>query len=126
MDPWRGELPSPEGAGLIVRVAGDEWSRVVDEVFDFQTRECAGALLVRGYPSHGPELLVGVEWMPVPDEYVRSSEHGLVFDGRFNLRVAERAAELRAGALLVHAHPGPRRPVPSRTDAEYGAAFMAF
>src|SRR5207249_6605452 len=88
--------------------------------------ERAGVLVVRGYPDRDPELLVGIEWMPVSDEYVLPSAHGLAFDGRFNLRVAERSAELRAGAILVHAHVGVQPPVPSITDAEHGAAFMAF
>ncbi len=93
---------------------------------DFGQREQAGALFVRSYPQPDPDLLVGIEWMPVPDEYVHPAAHGLAFDGRFNLRVAERATALRAGALLVHAHPGPQPPMPSTTDAENGAAFMAF
>jgi molybdopterin/thiamine biosynthesis adenylyltransferase len=109
-----------------LRVERNLWAAVLTEIFDFRTRERAGALFVRGYPERESELVVALDWMPVPDEYVRDSRHGLVFDGRFNLRVAERAAELRAGALLVHAHPGPRTPVPSTTDAQHGAAFMAF
>jgi molybdopterin-synthase adenylyltransferase len=126
VDHWHGRLAPPSGAGIALRVDRHTWSTVLAEVFDFGIRERAGALFVRGYPDRHPELLVGIEWMPVPDEYVLPSAHGLAFDGRFNLRVAERAAELRAGAILVHAHPGVRPPVPSITDAEQGAAFMAF
>ncbi len=83
-------------------------------------------LFVRHQPRSQPDLLIGLEWMPVPDAYVKPSLHGLVFDGRFNLRVAERAAALGAGALLVHAHPGARPPTPSEVDARDGAAFMQF
>lgn len=126
MDPWHGYVAARSGAGIAVRVARDVWATVREEVFDFRVRERAGVLFVRAYPACGPELLVGIEWLPVPDESVRPADHGLAFDGRFNLRVAERAATLRAGALLIHAHPGRRPPVPSTTDAENGAAFMAF
>jgi molybdopterin/thiamine biosynthesis adenylyltransferase len=99
---------------------------VLDEIYDFDVRERAGALFVVRQAGANVAILVGLEWMPVPDEYVQASIHGLSFDGRFGLRVAERAAELKAGALLVHAHPGSAAPVPSTTDAERGAAFMAF
>lgn len=126
MDLWHGHLAAASGTGITIRVDRHTWSAVLHEILDFGLRERAGALFVRSSPQLQPELLVGVDWMPVPDEYVRPSAHGLQFDGRFNLRVAERAAELRAGALLVHAHPGPLPPIPSTTDAEHGAHFMQF
>lgn len=126
MDPWHGHLAPTSAQGIALRADRHTWSAVLDEIFDFRRRERAGVLFVRAYPQPDPDLLVGIEWMPVPDDYVRPTAHGLAFDGRFNLRVAERAAELRAGALLVHAHPGHRPPLPSTTDAEHGAAFIAF
>ena len=126
MDPWHGHLAPTSGQRIALRVDRHTWSAVLDEIFDFRRRERAGVLFVRAYPQPDPDLLVGIAWMPVPNGYVRPSAHGLAFDGRFNLRVAERAAELRAGALLVHAHPGHQPPLPSTTDAEHGAAFIAF
>lgn len=126
MDPWQGHLALPTGAGVSIRIDRLTWADVLSEVFDYRLRERAGALFVRGYPAGNPAILVGVEWMPVPEEFVRPSSHGLSFDGRFNLRVVERAAELGAGAVLVHAHPGQRPPRPSPTDAEHGAAFVTF
>lgn len=126
MEPWRGHLTPTAEPGVTVRVDRLTWSTVLQEVMDFDTRERAGALFVRGYPAAEPAVLVGIEWMPVPDTYVRPAPHGLAFDARFNLRVAERAAQLQAGAVLVHAHPGAALPMPSTTDAENGAAFLAF
>lgn len=126
MDPWHGYVAAASGGDVVVRVDRHTWSTVLHEILDFELRERAGALFVRSYPARDPELLVGIDWMPIPDEYVHPSAHGLAFDGRFNLRVAERANELGAGALLIHAHPGQLQPIPSPTDAEHGAAFISF
>lgn len=124
-DVWFGEFAPRLGIGA-VRVDSAMWEAVCGEIFDFETRERAGALLVHAQPSDAGPLLTVVEWMPVPDEYVIDSAHGLVYDGRFNLRVAEAADAVDAGALLVHAHPGTVPPLPSPTDANRGAAFLAF
>lgn len=102
------------------------WAAVCAEIFDFTTRERAGALLVRGVGTGTGLLVTVVGWIPVPDEYVLDSSRGLIYDGRFNLRVAEATMQHDAGAVLVHAHPGEATPQASRTDSERGAAFLAF
>ena len=109
-----------------MRADAATWASVCAEIFDFTTRERAGALLVRGVGTDTGLLLTVVGWIPVPDEYVLGSSHGLIYDGRFNLRVAEATLQLDAGAVLVHAHPGEGTPQASRTDNEHGAAFLAF
>lgn len=124
-DPWLGELP-PRAGPAIIRVDTGRWAVVQAEVFDFSERERAGVLLTRAARSDDGAVLAVVGWMPVPDEYVIDTAHGLAYDGRFNLRVAEAAESLDAGAVLVHAHPGKAVPQPSSTDAERGAAFLAF
>jgi len=124
-DPWHGHVPAPVGS-VDLRVDLATWSRVLADIFDFSARERAGALLVRARPASDPDVLIGLSWMTVPDEYVIATKGGLAYDGRFNLRVAEAAAQSNCGALIVHAHPGDGPPAPSTTDAEYGAAFLDF
>lgn len=126
MDPWLGYLEPAVGPDIAVRVDRHTWGDVLQEINDFTSRERAGILFVRSIPRVEPEVVVGIGWMPVPDEDVVASDHGLTFDGRFNLRVAERAGELRAGAVLVHAHPGGDPPRPSEIDARNGAALLQF
>jgi molybdopterin/thiamine biosynthesis adenylyltransferase len=126
VDPWLGYVEPAAGPDIVIRVDRHAWEDVLQEINEFTSRERAGVLFVTSAPRVEPELLIGLEWMPVPDEHVIASDHGLTFDGRFNLRVAERAAELRAGAVLVHAHPGGGPPRPSETDARSGAAFLQF
>jgi molybdopterin-synthase adenylyltransferase len=124
-DPWYGMLRSPTGVA-IVRIDATTWATMSAEIRDFTVRERAGVLFVRAEPSTSGILVTSVDWMPVPDEYVIDSRHGLIYDGRFHLRVAERAESFGFGALLVHAHSGHGQPMPSRTDADRGAAFVAF
>lgn len=110
-----------------LRVDRVMWDAVRAEVFDYTTRERAGVLLVKSSQGGaGEQIIVAVGWVPVDDRYVRPSRHGLSFDGRFLLRVADAADQLDAGALLVHAHPGQMPPRPSLTDIEHGASFVTF
>lgn len=122
---WHGEFPTTAGAATI-RAERRLWTDVVSEIFDFGVRERAGVLFVRSRRSAQGHVLVATDWMPVPDEYVLSSEHGLVFDGRFNLRAAEHAAAHGYGTVLVHAHPGHGAPLPSRADSTNGRGFVGF
>lgn len=124
-DLWRGIL-QPRSGTATLRADAATWASVSAEIFDFTTRERAGALLVRAVGTDRGLLLTVVGWIPVPDEYVLDSSHGLIYDGRFNLRVAEATMHRDAGAVLVHAHPGDATPRASRTDAENGAAFLTF
>ena len=124
-DPWWNLLP-PRSGSSIIRVGASTWASVTSDVFDFTVRENAGVLFVRAVPTTRGPLLTGLRWFPVPDEYVLDSSHGLAYDGRFHLRIAEIADDLDAGAVLIHAHAGTGVPRPSRTDAERGAAFLAF
>ena len=124
-DLWRGVL-RPRFGTATIRTGAVAWASVCTEIFDFTSRERAGALLVQGVGTEAGALVTVLGWMPVPDEYVLDSSHGLAYDGRFNLRVAEVAKQHDAGAVLVHAHPGEATPRASDPDAEHGAAFLAF
>jgi len=86
----------------------------------------AGALLVRGRPAADPMLLVGERFLPVPEEYVLDRRHGLRWDGRFNLRLAEAGKAAGCGVLLVYAHPDGEDLAFSRPDVGGGRLLMDF
>jgi molybdopterin/thiamine biosynthesis adenylyltransferase len=88
--------------------------------------EQVGALLVRGKPAHDPATLVAERWRPVTQEYVRDRTHGLTWDGRFNLRLAEEAEASGLGVVFVHRHAGELAPRLSRTDRSRGQALLRF
>lgn len=104
-----------------VRVPRRLWDVVARTVFDFDVREQAGAIVGRLLGG----VLVADTFVPVTDEYVLRGVRGLGFDGRFNLRVAE-AVQAAGFALLVHAHPWERPPLPSPPDTATATAFSEF
>lgn len=120
-DPFAGAALPPPGDAASLRIDTALWERVRAHIDD-PNDEQAGVLLVR---LAGPDTVVAVGWLPVPEEHVTSREHGLDYDGRFHLDAARAAATAGAGMILVHAHGGDH-PEPSRTDRERGAAFVGF
>lgn len=108
-----------------LRTAGTLWREVAAHLADDEQEE-AGALLVRYRPGDQVSTLVAERWRPVPDQYVTSRDDGLVWDGRFNLRLADEAAETGLGVVVVHRHGGPWPPRLSRTDRERGRAVLRF
>lgn len=124
---WSPQITVEEEAPTLpLRLTGMLWRAVADHVRDLSRGEQAGALLVATHPTTDPGSLTAIDYLPVPEELVLDRQHGMRYDGRFHFRVAARAAELGCGAILVHSHPGPGVPRPSRTDRESGRAFLAF
>ncbi len=111
---------------LDLRLTGSLWQQVHTHVYDLSRGEQAGALLVRGRPAADPALLVGERFLPVPEGYVLDRGHGLRWDGRFNLRLAEAGQAAGCGVLLVHAHPDSRHLAFSGPDLESGRLLMDF
>ena len=93
---WAEWLGATEG-DLDLRLDLGLWRSIIDWVFDFDSGEQAGALLIRTDAVRDGAVVVGERFVPVTEEYVLDRGHGLRFDGRFNLRVAE-AAERRGAA----------------------------
>lgn len=113
------------GRKVDLRTAGGLWEKVAEHLAD-HGKEQAGALLVRARPEHHPSVVVAVRWQPVPEEEITSREHGLEWDARFNLRVADEAEASGLGVVLVHKHGGPWPPKLSRIDRERGASLLRF
>jgi molybdopterin-synthase adenylyltransferase len=109
-----------------LRLTGSLWQQVHTHVFDLSRGEQAGALLVRSRPAADPALLVGERFLPVPEEYVLDRRHGLRWDGRFNLRLAEAGQAAGCGVLLVHAHPDGEDLAFSAPDLDSGRLLMDF
>jgi molybdopterin-synthase adenylyltransferase len=108
-----------------IRVDGATWREISDHLADEHDEQVA-ALLVRGRPKDDPMALVVERWRPVTDAYVRDRIHGLTWDGRFNLRLAEEAEPAGLGVVFVHRHAGTGTPRLSRTDRTRGQALMQF
>jgi molybdopterin/thiamine biosynthesis adenylyltransferase len=111
---------------LDLRLTGSLWRQIRTHVFDLARGEQAGALLVRGHPAAAPVLLVGEQFLPIPEDHVLDRRHGLRWDGRFNLRLAEAAQAAGCGILLVHAHPDSEHLAFSRPDLENGQLLVDF
>jgi molybdopterin/thiamine biosynthesis adenylyltransferase len=109
-----------------IRIDSDLWQVITSSVYDFSRREQAGVLFVRTRGSKRDRMVIGYDFLVVSDEYVIDHRLGLRYDGRFNLRVAERAESSNCGAILIHAHPTQSPPQPSERDATLGADFMRF
>jgi len=108
-----------------LRVDGATWNAISDHLADEHDEQVA-ALLVRGRPKDDPVALVVERWRPVSDAYVRDRIHGLTWDGRFNLRLAEEAEPAGLGVVFVHRHAGRGTPRLSRIDRTHGRALMQF
>jgi molybdopterin/thiamine biosynthesis adenylyltransferase len=108
---------------LEVRTHADLWRAVEDHVRDFSSGEQAGFLVVRTGSDTG--IAIGQQFLPIPEQYVLDREHGLNWDGRFNLRVVDFLRK-DEGAMLVHAHPHGDRPALSPTDRVKGADLLGF
>jgi molybdopterin/thiamine biosynthesis adenylyltransferase len=122
---WAEWLGATKG-DLDLRLDLGLWQSIVEWVFDFDSGEQAGALLIRTDAVRDGAVVVGERFFPVTEEYVLDRTHGLRFDGRFNLRVAEAAERAGCGAILIHAHPLENPPLPSSEDATFGVDFLAF
>jgi molybdopterin/thiamine biosynthesis adenylyltransferase len=108
-----------------LRVDGAAWRELNDHLVDEHDEQVA-ALLVRGRPMDDPVALVVERWRPITDAYVRDRIHGLTWDGRFNLRLAEDAEVAGLGVVFVHRHAGGSTPRLSRIDRGRGQALMRF
>jgi molybdopterin/thiamine biosynthesis adenylyltransferase len=108
-----------------LRVDGASWREISDHLAD-EFAEQVAALLVRGRPKDDAATLVVERWRPVTDAFVLDRMHGLNWDGRFNLRLAEEAEPAGLGVVFVHRHPGLGTPRLSRTDRTRGQALMQF
>ncbi|MHB1739169.1 MAG: HesA/MoeB/ThiF family protein [Actinomycetes bacterium] len=123
---WLPELTADPESPLPLRLDATLWATLASHIRDSSIGEQAGVLLVRGHHAESPQSLTGEAYMPVPERYVTSREHGLSYDGRFHLRVAEQSAATSMGAILVHAHLSEDPLRPSRTDRRRGAEFLQF
>lgn len=108
-----------------LRVDNATWGEISDHLADEHYEQVA-ALLVRGRPKDDPEALVVERWRPVTEAFVLDRIHGLTWDGRFNLRLAEEAEPAGLGVVFVHRHAGLWAPRLSRTDRTRGQALMRF
>jgi molybdopterin-synthase adenylyltransferase len=102
------------------------WRTIHNWVFDLTRGEQAGVLLARTDAVGDGDLLVGERFLPITEEYVLDRAHGLRYDGRFNLRIAEAAERSGCGAILIHAHGLESPPIPSSFDSAHGVDFLAF
>jgi molybdopterin/thiamine biosynthesis adenylyltransferase len=109
-----------------LRVDGATWRAVSDHLANEQDEQAA-ALLVRSRPEgDDPVALVVERWRPVTDAYVRDRTHGLTWDGRFNMRVADEAEREGLGVVFIHRHGGASTPRLSGIDRDRGQALLRF
>lgn len=109
-----------------VRLNHSIWQSLSETIFDRSRGERAGVLLVRPLREGNESLLIGTSFIPVPDKYIMEGSNGLDYDGRFNFRVIEALTGNDSGAILVHAHLFGTVPRFSKTDMQFGQAYLDF
>jgi molybdopterin/thiamine biosynthesis adenylyltransferase len=88
-----------------LRIPGSLLSRVRTHVEDFSTGARAGFLVCRSSRRAAGETLLAIEFVPVPDEGVRSGdEYGLSWSAPFDAQMIERADDADGSLVIVHSH----------------------
>lgn len=113
----RGRQPDhveePEPLRLIdVRLGAALFNDIRNHVENFARGEEAGFLLCSLSRCENRDVLLGREWLPIPDEAIERNTRGSVlsWSAAFNSDVLQRAVEREMTLVLVHSHgsPAPR------------------
>jgi molybdopterin/thiamine biosynthesis adenylyltransferase len=95
-----------------VRLGAHLFDQVRSHVENFQRGEEAGFLLCSRSICENRDVLLGREWLPIPDHAIARNAHGSVlsWSAEFNSDVLQRAVDLEMAPVLVHSHgsPAPR------------------
>lgn len=103
-------------------IPGPLWSLFRDHIYDLTTREQLGALLIR---SEGSSLKA-VSFLPLTDEYVVGSHHGLQWHARFNVHLLRAARAANSGIMVAHTHPMEIWPRPSAPDRKTANVLLDY
>jgi len=99
--------PAPSSPHQIdVRLGADLFADSRAHVEDFRRGEEAGFLLCGVSSGDGRDVLLGREWIPIPDSAIERRSHGSVlsWSAQFNSEVLERAFSQDATVILIHSH----------------------
>ena len=89
-------------------------------------REWAGYLLCGRAQTERGEVLLGIEWHPVPREYeIRDTRHGFSWHPDFDVEMLNRAQRGALSCVVIHHHGG-SRPALSSTDLSTMESLMPF
>jgi molybdopterin-synthase adenylyltransferase len=103
-----GPAPDQPERGVELWVPDRQFAEIRRHVEDLRRGEEAGFLICGVSRLPDRDLLLGREWLPVPDDAVtdRGGRYGLAWSGAFNARVVGRADAIGAAAVLIHFHGG--------------------
>lgn len=106
------EAPSPPSRLIDVRLGAQLFNKVRSHVENFERGEEAGFLLCSRSICENRDVLLGREWLQIPDQAITRNAHGSVlsWSAEFNSDVLQRAVDLEMTPVLVHSHgsPAPR------------------
>ena len=108
-----------------LRVPGARFAEICAYLADTSAGEHAGFLICGTARLPDRDLLLVREWFAVPeDAVVYGDDHGLSWSSSFNAKMIARAAALRGGLVLVHAHGAATHPQFSDDDEHNAAALF--
>jgi molybdopterin-synthase adenylyltransferase len=122
------EVQQPTPRLVDLRLGAQLFSDVRAHVEDFIRGEEAGFLLCSLSRCENRDVLLGREWLPIPDEVIERNMNGSVlsWSAAFNSDVLQRAVQGEMTPVLVHSHgsPGPRfSPDDQRKERRVFGAF---
>jgi molybdopterin/thiamine biosynthesis adenylyltransferase len=102
-----------------VRLSADLFAQVRSHVENFSRGEEAGFLLCGLSSSDDRDVLLGREWISIPESAIERLAHGSVlsWSAQFNSDMLERALEEHATLVLIHSH-GSAAPMFSPDDRD--------
>jgi molybdopterin/thiamine biosynthesis adenylyltransferase len=106
---WRRQAPEAEPLPVRlvdVRLVAGLFGEIRGHVENFAYGEEAGFLLCSLSRCEHRDVLLGREWMPIPDEAIARNAHGSVlsWSADFNSDVLQRAVDREMTPVLIHSH----------------------